>query len=277
LTTPAPTDEERKQRVVTNFDGLADTYDAMGFVIRTAERLVELAALKPGERVLDLATGTGWAALAAASAVGPTGHVLGTDLAEAALARARSKADAVGLGNVEFATGDAEAPGLPDGDVDVVLCASGIFFLPHPDVAVSEWRRVTRPGGRVLFSSFGPGTVWGPVRGLYEEHLGRFISVAPAPRMLSAAECERLLSGAGFEDIRVVEERLDYHVLDSAAVWTEVWGGVMRLALQPLTAAQLTTFRRDFLADVERLTTSDGIRMEVPAIFASGVVPDLVA
>ena len=268
-----PTDEERKRQTVANFDMLADAYDAMNFVVRTAVRLVELADLRPGERVLDVATGTGWAALAAAQAVGASGHVLGTDLAEATLEQARRKAAAAGLGNIEFSAGDAEAPLLPDDTVDVVLCASGIFFLPHPDVAVSEWRRVTRPGGRVLFSSFGPG-LWGPVRLLYNEHLERFSPAPATPRVeLFADDCERLLDGAGFENVHVIEERLDYHVPDTEAIWAEVWGGVTRLALLRLTPDQLTAFRGDYLADVERLRTPEGIRMELPAIFASGRVP----
>jgi ubiquinone/menaquinone biosynthesis C-methylase UbiE len=274
MTTQPPTAEERNRQAVANFDVLADTYDAMGFVVRTAARLVELAALRPGERVLDLATGTGLAALAAAQAVGPTGHVLGTDLAQAPLARARAKAAASGLANVEFSVGDAETPALPDRAVDVVLCASGIFFLPHPDAAVKEWRRVTRSGGRVLFSSFGPGVVWGRLRALYNEHLGRFLPSAPtSPQTVFSADCLRLLNNAGFDLVHVGEERLDYYVSDVESLWREIWSGVMRLALLRLTGDQLASFRRDYLADVDRLRTIDGIRMEVPAIFASGVVP----
>ena len=85
--TSVPDDQNR--RVVANFNALAETYDIVRFTQVCARRLVDLAALPPGAQVLDVATGTGWAALAAAQHVGPTGGVLGVDLAPELLERAR--------------------------------------------------------------------------------------------------------------------------------------------------------------------------------------------
>jgi ubiquinone/menaquinone biosynthesis C-methylase UbiE len=273
MTSPPPTDEERKGQIAANFDGVADTYDGMSFVIPTATRLVELAALQAGESVLDVATGTGWAALAAAKAVGPTGHVVGTDIAAAALERARTKAAEAGLENIVFRVGDAEAPDLADATVNVVLCASGIFFLLHPDAAVREWRRVTSPGGRVLFSSFERGHL-GPLQRLFREHFERFLASEPPPSdRVQAADCESLLRAAGLDEVRVTEQRLDYHVPTAEAWWNVLWSGPARLRLLRLTSEQMAALRAAYLADVERLATPAGIPVEVHAIFASGVVP----
>jgi ubiquinone/menaquinone biosynthesis C-methylase UbiE len=100
--------DDQKRRVVADFNAMAETYDALRFVQVCARRLVELAALPPGAQVLDIATGTGWAAIAAAQHVGPTGRVLGVDLAPELLERARQKVAAAGLTHVEFREGDAE-------------------------------------------------------------------------------------------------------------------------------------------------------------------------
>lgn len=274
MTTPPPTDEERKRQTAANFNEVADSYDAVGFrfVVPVATRLVELAALRPSERVLDVATGTGWAALAAARAVGAAGHVLGTDLAEQPLRVARAKAAQAGLAQVEFRSGDAEAPALADGAVDVTLCASAIFILPNPGRAVREWCRVTRPGGRVLFSAWSSRN-FGALRDLYTEHLRQFLPDATSPPGLAAEECVRLLSDAGLQDIRVTEESFDYHVPNPEAWWTDLRAGPLRGRLLQLTEDQIARLRRDYLADVERLKTREGVPVEVRAIFASGLVP----
>ena len=96
--------------------------------------------------MLDVATGTGWAALAAAQHVGPTGRVLGVDLAPELLERARQKVAAAGLTHVEFRAGDAERLDLGDQHFDVVLCASALFFVPDMLAALREWHRVLKPG-----------------------------------------------------------------------------------------------------------------------------------
>jgi ubiquinone/menaquinone biosynthesis C-methylase UbiE len=276
MTSQPPTDEERKQQTAANFDAVAQTYDHAGypFVLRAAARLVELASPLSGERVLDVATGTGWAALDAARAVGPTGHVMATDLAAEMLGPARAKAALAGLANIEFRTGDAEAPDLPDGSVDLVLCASAIFAFPHPNLAVHEWHRVTRPGGRVHFSTWASPNL-GRLLDLYDLHIQRFLPAAPVRRLrlFNATECATLLLEAGFEEVRVVEERLDYVIPDGDSLWAHLDAAHYVRAHHQLSEGQRSAFRRGYLADVERLRTPAGIPVEDEVIFASGVVP----
>lgn len=254
---------------VAVFESLAETYDDIGFVRLTANRLVELAALRPGEAVLDLATGTGWAALVAAEAVGPSGRVVATDLAEEPLAIARAKADARGLDRIEFATGDMVAPAYPDGSFDAVLCASALFFAADPIEAIRAWRRVLRPGGRVIFTSFGAG-LGGEQMGRFWAHVGRVMPPPPPMKRFDAVECVPMLTAAGFEDVRVVEEDLDYFVDGVEAWWREVWAGLTRQPLLRLTPEEREAFRREHLEEVADLVTADGMRMPVPAIFAIG-------
>jgi ubiquinone/menaquinone biosynthesis C-methylase UbiE len=105
--------------------------------------------------VLDVACGTGLIAFAAVRAVGPQGRVLGVDLAGQMVDVAARRAAEQQLPNVAFARMGAEALALPDAGFDVVLCALGLMYLPEPEQALREIRRVLRPGGRMVLAVWG--------------------------------------------------------------------------------------------------------------------------
>jgi ubiquinone/menaquinone biosynthesis C-methylase UbiE len=133
-------------------DAAAAGYDEqMSRVTRGfAPFLLTAARLRPGHRVLDIATGTGLAAEAALAAVGPAGHVVAADIAPAMLAKARAR-----LGrhaNVSFAVEDGQALSFPQGCFDSVLCSLGLMFFPAPELGLAEFHRVLRPGGRAAVS-----------------------------------------------------------------------------------------------------------------------------
>src|SRR5262249_50401502 len=150
-----PSDSD--ERVRSRFDLVADGYDRPSLrAFRTgAERLVELAALRDGQVVLDVASGTGHAAVAGARAVGPRGRVAAVAAWAEMCERARQKVVRLGLPNVEVRQGDGAALGLPAASFDAVTCASGIYAFPDIPAALTEWRRVLRPGGRLAFSTLG--------------------------------------------------------------------------------------------------------------------------
>ena len=118
-------------------------------------KLMACAALAPGETVLDVACGTGLITFEAATAVGPRGNVLGVDLSGQMIEVARRQALRRQVNNVRFARMDAEQLDLPDASVDVALCALGLMYVPDPDQAVREMRRVLRPGGRMVIAVWG--------------------------------------------------------------------------------------------------------------------------
>jgi arsenite methyltransferase len=108
-----------------------------------------LAALQPGEVVLDLGSGAGFDALLAARRVGSAGRVIGVDMTDAMLAKARGNAALSGLANVEFRKGDIEALPVEDNSVDVVLSNCVVNLAPDKDRVFREIHRVLRPGGRL--------------------------------------------------------------------------------------------------------------------------------
>lgn len=106
----------------------------------------------PGERVVDVGSGAGTDALIAAHAVGDAGAVVGVDMNEAMLGRARAAAQAGGYHGVEFREGAAEALPVPDGWADVVISNGVLNLVPDKAAAYTEIQRVLRPGGRMQVS-----------------------------------------------------------------------------------------------------------------------------
>ncbi len=119
------------------------------------ERLVELAQIQPGQKVVDIASGLGEPAFTAARKVGSTGHVIATDLAPETLAIAREKAVSLGLHHIDFREMDAEAPDLPAQSFDAILCRWGLMFFPKVKTALTRLRQLLVPGGRFATAVWG--------------------------------------------------------------------------------------------------------------------------
>ncbi len=113
------------------------------------------AGLIPGERVLDVACGTGVTALGAAARVSPDGAVIGVDLSNRMVEAARHRAMQTRCTNIRFEQMSAERLELPDNSFDVALCALGLMYVPNPEHAILEMRRVLREGGRVVLAVWG--------------------------------------------------------------------------------------------------------------------------
>lgn len=137
------------------------------FTTPVAGHLVRFAAIVPGERVLDVGTGTGVVALTAARA---GASVAGLDLTPELIEEARHNARIAGIESVEWTEGDAENLPYPDASFDVVLSQFGHMFAPRPDVAMAQIRRVLRPGGRVAVATWPPEHFTGRMFALVGRH-----------------------------------------------------------------------------------------------------------
>jgi ubiquinone/menaquinone biosynthesis C-methylase UbiE len=113
------------------------------------QRMLDLAQLGPGQRVLDIASGAGEPALSAAERLAPGGYVLATDLSEKFLAFAQQIAEERHLQNFETRVMDGENLELADASFEAVLCRFGLMYMPDRHRALTEWRRVLRPEGHV--------------------------------------------------------------------------------------------------------------------------------
>jgi SAM-dependent methyltransferase len=120
-----------------------------------SQRLVTLAGVQAGSRVLDVAAGYGEPALTAAREAGPEGYVVATDISAQMLAFARARAAAAGLGNVAFMQSDASSLDLPHRSFDAAVSRWGIIFEPDAGAAAARIRGFLKPGARIAISSWG--------------------------------------------------------------------------------------------------------------------------
>jgi SAM-dependent methyltransferase len=175
------------------------------------ERLVELAGVGRGDRVLDIAAGYGEPALTAAQRVGPEGHVVATDIAAEMLAYGRERAAAAGLENLEFIESDAASLDFPAASFDCALSSWGIIFEPDGEAAAARVRTFLKPGARMAISSWGlPERV--PFLAVPMRTAMQRLQVPPpppgTPGPLSRPTPEALgglLEKAGFSDVQVEE------------------------------------------------------------------------
>jgi ubiquinone/menaquinone biosynthesis C-methylase UbiE len=170
--------------------------------------LVDVAALQTAERVLDVASGTGFVARLAAERVGVRGRVVGLDLNAGMIEAARAASGRDGTTIVEWRTGDAAALPFEDSIFDVVLCQQGVQFFPDRIRALREMRRVLRPEGRLAFtvwSAIGDTPYLAALTDALLRHLGAAAdSMARVPYALSdARELHDLVASAGFRNVHV--------------------------------------------------------------------------
>lgn len=264
--------EELKMDVKIRFNAMSETYDQIHFLRSIPLRLVEMADLKPGQHILDLATGTGAAAMAAAERVGLSGHVTGVDLSPQMLAHAREKVKAAGLSQISFQEGDAEHLIFPNHEFDAVLCSLGLFFMPDMLGALEEWRRVLKPGGMVGFASFG-GELFHQLLELWRDRLARYNlepAAAPVARLNNPAECSELLVDAGFPSVEVSTEQMGYYFSSEEDRIRDIVSGLEGEPLKQISPELADRIIREHREELRKIRTSKGIFASVPAIFSFG-------
>jgi len=157
-----------------------------------------IAALQPGETVLDLGSGGGFDCFLAARQVGPGGRVIGVDMTAEMMARARKNASEAGYANVEFRLGEIEHLPVADASVDVIMSNCVINLSPDKGQVLREAFRVLRPGGRLAISDIvALATMPEELRNDLALYVGCIAGAA------TVNDLEALLREAGFDQIRI--------------------------------------------------------------------------
>ena len=266
-------ESEYKQRLAENFDARSLDYNKDNFHGRLADRVVDLARPRPGDVVLDVATGTGLAAILAARLVGDRGRVVGVDLSPGMLAGAAESVRAARLTTVELVQADAEALDFQAESFDVVVCVSALPYLTDIPAALRKWHGYLKPGGRVAFNCWSEASY---VTGF----LLRTVAARHGIRMPVTGEdvgspdrCRALLTEAGFVESEVVVDPSAQHFVPMERV-ERAWDGWVKNPIfhprNPGDATRLLGLRDEYLAEARTRASDQGVWDEMTAYFVRG-------
>ncbi|MBI4296099.1 MAG: methyltransferase domain-containing protein [Chloroflexi bacterium] len=243
-----------------------------------SDRLVELAGVDAGHRVLDLATGTGEPAVTVARRVGPRGHVVATDLSPQMLAIAQERAATLGLQNIECHVMDAETLELAGQTFDSVVCRWGLMFLPDLSPALRRMHKLLVKGGRVVAA------VWGAAdrvpllslpRRVIQEQL-RLAGPPPVHGAFSLADpalLKQAFSAAGYSDVRTEQGQVTFSFTSAEdySYFVRDIGGRLRAMLADQPAGREAAVWRSVADAARGYAASDGslaLRNEVIYVIA---------
>ncbi len=234
--------------------------------------MLRMADLRPGERVLDVACGTGLVTFRAVDAVGSTGAVVATDLSEVMVTSLRDATTRRGLANVTAERMDAEDLRLPDAGFDAALCALGLMYVPDPRKSIEEMLRVVRPGGRVAVVVWGARNQcgWAEIFPIVDRRVQS--EVCPLFFQLGTGNTLRLtMEQAGCSAVET--ERLCITLrYDSAddAVGAAFAGGPVALAYSRFTELVREEAHGEYLDSIEPFRQPDG-GYDIPGAFVAAV------
>ncbi|MFQ5885647.1 MAG: class I SAM-dependent methyltransferase, partial [Anaerolineae bacterium] len=227
----------------------------------SAQRLLKLMSLEPGDRLLDVGCGTGPLAILAAKKAGPSGQVTATDYSPGMVTEAKKEANKHGLSNITCACMEAHNLEFPANSFHAITCGFALFFFPDMGRALAEMRRVLLPGGKLGLSLWGKGAIvpqW-PILGETIREYG-LRPVVPNPIAWRPEDIEALLISAGFSDIRTVEERYDLPFQEASEVWQFTLSvGPIEVMLEQLSKNKRQEFIDAFLSRIQELATPEGI------------------
>jgi ubiquinone/menaquinone biosynthesis C-methylase UbiE len=265
--------KKAKEKAAASYNAAADHFDdePLSFWDLIGKHTVTNLKLPAGAKILDVGCGTGASALPAAQAVGKNGFVVGVDLAIRLLDRARAKASAAHLDNVEFRVADMTALNYPDESFDAVVSVFSIFFVPDMEGLVRELWRMVRPGGKLAV------TTWGPR--IFEPAYSRWlIAVAkerpelasafnPWDRITDVESVRKLLQNGGAKDVEVIPEEGVQMLRAADDWWSIALGSGLRWTIDQMGPEIAARVKAD---NVSWLKENRVDRIETNAIYAIG-------
>lgn len=269
-------EKQIKKMLIETFDAVSSGYDnkALRFFSESAEHLAAGLKLRGDEHVLDVATGTGNAALAVAAFL-PSGRVTGVDFSRGMLEQAKQKAEVLNIDNVEFIENDMQNLGFPDNFFDIAICAFGIFFVDDMDAQLSQVASKVKPGGRIAITGFCENYLKPQIDLLLNRLIGYGVQIPPKSQSWkeigSVQKCKDFFHRAGLKNIKVEQINTGYFLENAEEWWDIVWNAGMRRLIAQLSPEDLKRFKQEHLQEVGELRTAEGIWLDVEVLFTSGV------
>jgi SAM-dependent methyltransferase len=253
------------------------------FTRGATEAILEAARLRPGMRVLDLASGVGDPALSIATVVAPSGRVTATDMGPGMISLAEELARKRGIANIEFREANAEALPFPDESYDALTCRFGIMFFPDLAKALRECLRVLKPGARAAFVAWGikEQPFFTTTAGVLLKH----VPVPPpppdpdAPNLFMFGERGRLrraLEAAGFRNVheedRIVPGRWAASLEEYWEQFSEI-AAPFRPLIEQLTPEKKAVAVAEILAALKKFWNGKEMNMPLEIVIGTGTRP----
>lgn len=269
--------EERQAHTAHVFDVVAEGYDreVLRFFPFSADRMIEILRPLSGWRVLDVATGTGVAALSAAGLIAPEGRVQGIDVSSGMLDQAFANIQRAGLNNIDLYEMDAMNLEFRNDYFDALMCSFGIFFLPDMQQALSDWKRVLKSGAPIVLTTFAE-DAFEPLMSNFLEHLKTELpdfDLGALQHVGTELACEELLREAGYENIELSRKNMGYHLRNVDEWWEVIWHTAMRGLLMQLPADALARLRSKHLEDIKQYEVEDGLWLNVNVLYSRAECP----
>jgi ubiquinone/menaquinone biosynthesis C-methylase UbiE len=266
---------ELKERERSAWTSVADGWYRRDELLRrgatpVTEKMLQMARIRPGDRVLDIASGTGEPAISAAQLAGPDGAVIGTDLVEEMLAYARKKALDAGLGNIEFRCIDGETLEFAPESFDAVTIRWGLMFMPDPVACLKRAHKVMKTNARIALACWSS-LEKSPFFSVIMQTLGNYMDLPKpppgTPGIFAFADPQRLqgvIESAGFRNIELHELEINVvEVADGRAYWeaiSDLAAPIMMLVRQ-LEDSIRSTFVEELVATVDACKQGDTLCM----------------
>jgi ubiquinone/menaquinone biosynthesis C-methylase UbiE len=237
--------------------------------------MLDMAALQPGERVLDVACGTGLVSFRIINAVGEKGAVVGTDISGEMVEAARRLAAERSVQNARFERFDAEEMKLDEEPFDAAVCGLGLMYVPNPVKALEEMRRLLKPGGRAAAAVWGARAKcgWAEIFPVTDARVAS--EVCPMFFHLGTQDMlARCFTEASFTDIRY--ERLEVELIyacDDDALVAAFRGGPVALAYSRFDNATKQAVHTEYLRSIGAYRVGEEYRIPGEFVVATGVNP----
>ena len=272
---------QRKKRLSKMFDGAAPIYGQVGpqFFSHFGRRLVEIAQIKSGSHVLDVAAGRGASLFPAAKDVGPDGKVTGIDLSVKMVQETNKEIQQLDYSkNIELLQMDAENLQFPDQLFDYVLCGFAIFFFPQPYQALAEFRRVLKPGGVLCITTFDKlfNDEWLWLDEIVESYLPsesepdqeNETNSETGPVFDTPEGLKEIMNTAGFQKTQIFTETVDFIYSSNEEFWSTLWSHGFRLTMEEIEKEWgpegLERFKGDVFNKMDTIKKNDGLHQLTP-------------
>jgi ubiquinone/menaquinone biosynthesis C-methylase UbiE len=263
---------EYKQQVI-NFFNQRTAYDSEGDSHPyEANKLLEFAAdIQEGQTVIDLATGTGLVAIAAAEQTTSSGSVIGVDLSSGMLSQARSKMSALGIENLELIEADIESINFSPEQFDVIFCCSAIMYVSDIPSLLDKCYGWLKSGGNLAFSTSAKTAYWADIQvKVCQDFFGIDFPHILRP-LWTPEKCQELLKQSGFRNIEIKCDRQGkYLILNEYPVNISCEAGHLMPKANPLvdlTASQKAELQSAYQQAINDLVTESGLWSDRSLLF----------